>query len=113
MNTSAEMVKIRCLKSSDSDFERTLLSSLSIPSADDSAIEQTVLGILNTIQQKGDKALLQYTQQFDGINAKRVADLEIDSAQMAAAYKDLPKEQASALEKAAERVRVYHERQKK
>jgi histidinol dehydrogenase len=113
MNTSAEMVKIRRLKSSDSDFERTLLSSLSIPSADDSAIEQTVLGILNTIQQNGDKALLQYTRQFDGINAKSVADLEIDSTQMAAAYKDLPKEQASALEKAAERVRSYHERQKK
>jgi histidinol dehydrogenase len=113
MNTSAEMVKIRRLKSSDSDFERTLLSSLSIPSADDSAIEQTVLGILNTIRQNGDKALLRYTQQFDGISANSVSDLEIDSAQMVAAYKDLPKEQASALEKAAERVRVYHERQKK
>jgi len=113
MTSSADMVKIRRLKSGDADFERTLLSSLSIPSADDSAIEQTVLGILNTIQQNGDEALLQYTQQFDGINAKSVADLEIDSAQMAAAYKDLPREQASALEQAAERVRAYHERQKK
>jgi histidinol dehydrogenase len=113
MNTSAEMVKIRRLKSSDSDFERTLLSSLSIPSADDSAIEQTVLGILNTIQQNGDEALLRYTQQFDGINAKSVTDLEVDSVQMAAAYKNLPKEQASALEKATERIRIYHERQKK
>ena len=113
MTSSADMIKIRRLKSGDADFERTLLSSLSIPSADDSAIEQTVLGILNTIQQNGDEALLQYTQQFDGINAKSVADLEIDSAQMAAAYKDLPREQASALEQAAERVRAYHERQKK
>ena len=113
MTSSADMVKIRRLKSSDSDFERTLLSSLSIPSADDSEIEQTVLGILNTIQQNGDEALLQYTQQFDGINAKSVTDLEIDSAQMIAAYKDLPQEQASALEQAAERVRAYHERQKK
>ena len=113
MTSSADMVKIRRLKSGDADFERTLLSSLSIPSADDSAIEQTVLGILNTIQQNGDEALLQYTQQFDGINAKSVTDLEIDSAQMIAAYKDLPQEQASALEQAAERVRAYHERQKK
>jgi histidinol dehydrogenase len=113
MTSSADMVKIRRLKSGDADFERTLLSSLSIPSADDSEIEQTVLGILNTIQQNGDEALLQYTQQFDGINAKSVADLEIDSTQMAAAYKDLPQEQASALEQAAERVRAYHERQKK
>ena len=113
MTSSADMIKIRRLKSGDADFERTLLSSLSIPSADDSAIEQTVLGILNTIQQNGDEALLQYTQQFDGINAKSVADLKIDAAQMAAAYKDLPQEQASALEQAAERVRAYHERQKK
>lgn len=105
-------VKIRRLTSRDPGFEKTLLSSLSIPSADDQAIDQIVLGILERIEREGDAALLQYTQQFDRLVASQVRDLEITSADLAAAYQALPKEQASALRAAAERVRAYHERQK-
>jgi histidinol dehydrogenase len=105
-------VKIRRLTSRDSGFEKTLLSSLSIPSADDQAIDQIVLGILERIEREGDAALLQYTQQFDRLAVNQVGDLEITSADLTAAYQALPKEQASALRAAAERVRAYHERQK-
>jgi histidinol dehydrogenase len=85
---------------------------LSIPSADDHAIDQVVLGILERIEREGDAALLQYTQQFDRLAVNQVRDLEITSAELAMAYQSLPKEQASALRAAAERVRAYHERQK-
>jgi histidinol dehydrogenase len=105
-------VKIRRLTSRDSGFEKTLLSSLSIPSADNQAIDQIVLGILEHIEREGDAALLQYTQQFDRLAVNQVRDLEIASSDLAAAYQSLPKEQASALRAAAERVRAYHERQK-
>jgi len=105
-------VKIRRLTSRDPGFEKTLLSSLSIPSADDQAIDQIVLGILERIEREGDAALLQYTQQFDRLAVNQVRNLEITSADLAAAYQSLPKEQASALRAAAERVRAYHERQK-
>ena len=105
-------VKIRRLTSRDPGFEKTLLSSLSIPSADDQAIDQIVLGILERIEREGDAALLHYTQQFDCLAVNRVSDLEITSADLAAAYQALAQEQASALRAAAERVRAYHERQK-
>ena len=105
-------VKIRRLTSRDAGFEKTLLSSLSIPSADDQAIDQIVLGILERIEREGDAALLQYTQQFDRLAVNQVGDLEITSADLAAAYQSLAQEQASALRAAAERVRAYHERQK-
>ncbi len=105
-------VKIRRLTSRDPGFEKTLLSSLSIPSADDHAIDQVVLGILERIEREGDAALLQYTQQFDRLAVNQVADLKISSSDLAAAYQSLAQEQASALRAAAERVRVYHERQK-
>jgi histidinol dehydrogenase len=105
-------VKIRRLTSLDPGFEKTLLSSLSIPSADDHAIDQIVLGILERIEREGDAALLQYTQQFDRTAVNQVRDLEIASSDLAAAYQALPQEQASALRAAAERVRAYHERQK-
>jgi histidinol dehydrogenase len=105
-------VKIRRLTSRDPGFEKTLLSSLSIPSADDHAIDQVVLGILERIEREGDAALLQYTQQFDRLAVNQVRDLEIASADLAAAYQSLAQDQASALRAAAERVRAYHERQK-
>ncbi|NCU94251.1 MAG: histidinol dehydrogenase, partial [Burkholderiaceae bacterium] len=100
------------LTTRDPGFEKTLLSSLSIPSADDHAIDQVVLGILERIEREGDAALLQYTQQFDRLAASQVRDLEITSADLAAAYQSLPQDQASVLQAAAKRVRAYHERQK-
>jgi len=105
-------VKIRRLTSRDPGFDKTLLSSLSIPSADDHAIDQIVLRILEHIEREGDAALLHYTQQFDRLAVNRVSDLEITSADLAAAYQSLAQDQASALRAAAERVRAYHERQK-
>ena len=112
MSSSSASVKVRRLTTRDPGFEKTLLSSLSIPSADDHAIDQIVLGILERIEREGDAALLQYTQQFDRLAVNQVRDLEITSAELAMAYQSLPKEQASALRAAAERVRAYHERQK-
>jgi histidinol dehydrogenase len=83
-------VKIRRLTSRDPGFEKTLLSSLSIASADDQAIDQIVLGILERIEREGDAALLQYTHQFDRSAVTQVRDLEINSADLAAAYHALP-----------------------
>ena len=112
MSSSSASVKVRRLTTRDPGFEKTLLSSLSIPSADDHAIDQVVLGILERIEREGDAALLQYTQQFDRLAVNQVRDLEIASSDLAAAYQSLAQEQASALRAAAERVRAYHERQK-
>ncbi|MBM3349171.1 MAG: histidinol dehydrogenase [Betaproteobacteria bacterium] len=112
MSSSSASVKARRLTTRDPGFEKTLLSSLSIPSTDDHAIDQVVLGILERIEREGDAALLQYTQQFDRLAVNQVRDLEIASSDLAAAYQSLAQEQASALRAAAERVRAYHERQK-
>jgi histidinol dehydrogenase len=112
MSALTDALVVRRLSSSDADFESVLLSSLSIPSADDQEIERVVFQILHTIKLQGDDALLQYTKQFDRIDAKNVSELELTQAQLKDAYQSLAKDQASALGAAAERVRIYHERQK-
>ena len=112
MSSTTATVKVRRLSSKEAGFEKTLLSSLSIPSADDQAIDQRVLGILEKIRQEGDAALLEFTQQFDRLSVNQVRDLEITATDLASAYQALPQEQAVALQVAAERVRAYHERQK-
>jgi histidinol dehydrogenase len=77
----------------------------------DDAIEQRVAAILADVRQRGDAALLEYTARFDGLNAATVAELEIGRDAMAAALDAIPAAQRSALEQAAARVRLYHERQ--
>ena len=109
---SNQAVTVQRLKSSDPGFQKILLDSLSLPSADGQAIDQVVLNILAEIKTGGDDALLRYTKQFDRLSVKDVSDLEIGQADLESAYRSLPTEQAKALEIAGQRVRAYHEKQK-
>ena len=61
-------IKIKRLKSQDAGFKETLLSSLSLPMADDDAIDATVAKILLAVKEKGDEAVLGFTKQFDRLN---------------------------------------------
>lgn len=108
---SAE-VKVKRLNSKDAGFKDTLLSSLSLPMADDEAIDAAVLNILAKVKSEGDAAVLAFTKQFDRLNVARVTELEISQAELKKAYEGLPAEQKNALDIAAQRVRAYHEHQK-
>jgi len=105
-------IKIKRLKSQDVGFKEILLSSLSLPMADDDAIEVTVAKILLVVKEKGDEAVLGFTKQFDRLNVTSVSELEIPRKDLEQAYKSLSDEQKIALEIAAQRIRAYHERQK-
>ena len=105
-------IKIKRLKSQDAGFKEILLSSLSLPMADDDAIEATVAKILLAVKEKGDEAVLGFTKQFDRLNVASVSELEIPQKDLEQAYKSLSTEQKSALDIAAQRVRAYHEKQK-
>ena len=105
-------VKVKRLNSKDAGFKETLLSSLSLPMADDEAIDAVVVKILGQVKANGDAAVLDFTKQFDRLNVAGVAELEISQEELKKAYKDLSAEQKNALDIAAHRVRVYHEKQK-
>ncbi|MBU3608021.1 histidinol dehydrogenase [Polynucleobacter nymphae] len=105
-------IKIKRLNSQDADFKETLLSSLSLPMADDEAIDATVAKILLAVKEKGDEAVLGFTKQFDRLNVNQVSELEIPRKDLEQAYQSLSIEQKSALDVAAQRVRTYHEQQK-
>jgi histidinol dehydrogenase len=109
-------IKIKRLNSSDANFKATLMASLSLPSADDNAIDVAVMGILADVKARGDTAVLDYTKRFDRLSsanaATSVADLEIARSDLEQAYLQLPAEQKNALDIAASRVRAYHEQQR-
>jgi histidinol dehydrogenase len=79
--------------------------------AQDDVIERTVIGILADVKVRGDAAVIEYTNKFDRLTASGMADLELNKAELQAALDGLPAEQRQALEAAAHRIRIYHERQ--
>ena len=99
------------LDSKTADFDNALQALLSSTDEPDAAIVDTVGQIIKDIRQRGDEALLEYTNRFDRRQA-RLTDLEIERSDLDAALKRIPADVRESLEHAAERVRSFHEKQK-
>jgi histidinol dehydrogenase len=106
------MIQIKRLNSSSGDFNEKLDKLLAFDDAQDESIDTTVSGILAAIKKRGDEALLEYTRQFDRVDATAVAELELPKNRLHDALRTLPTDKRDALQQAAERVRAYHEKQK-
>ena len=105
------MLKIRKLHSSNTTFEAELSSLLAFESAQDPQLEQRVRDILLDVKTRGDAALLETTAKFDRWTPASVSALEVDRASMQRALAGLDQTVRAALETAAARIRIYHERQ--
>ena len=101
------------LSTASSTFEADFQARLHWSADTDAAIEQRVADILADVQKRGDAAVLDYTERFDGLAASSMAALELTQAELKAAFDGLPAVQRDALQAAARRVRTYHEAQKK
>jgi histidinol dehydrogenase len=105
-------IAIRRLNAAAPDFARHLDHLLSWESVSDDAVNQRVLEIIQAVRERGDAALVELTQRFDGLAVAGMADLILPRERLELALTRITPEQRAALEKAAERVRLYHERQK-
>jgi histidinol dehydrogenase len=106
-------IQIRQLDSTAADFAARLRAVLAFEASEDEAIDQAAARILADVKARGDAAVLQYTNQFDRLNAGSIAVLEIKREELQTALDNLPGARRAALQTAADRVRAYHERQKK
>jgi len=109
MNPKATPIR---LSTADAGFEAAFARRLHWSSDTDQAIEQRVADILADVRHRGDEAVLDYTRRFDGVQARRMADLEIGAHEFRAAFESLAPAQQRALQEATDRVRRYHEAQK-
>lgn len=103
---------IRRLNAADADFARHLDHLLSWESVSDDGVNVRVLEIIKAVRERGDAALVELTQRFDGLQVASMADLILPRARLEQALERITPAQREALEIAAERVRSYHERQK-
>ncbi|ERI50457.1 histidinol dehydrogenase [Pseudomonas sp. EGD-AK9] len=105
-------IAVRRLNAADQDFARHLDHLLSWESVSDDGVNQRVLEIIQAVRERGDAALVEYTQRFDGLEVASMADLILPRERLELALERISPAQRQALEVAAERVRSYHERQK-
>ena len=101
------------LSTASPNFEADFKARLHWSADTDAAIEQRVADILADVKLRGDTAVMEYTERFDGLKATDMSALEMTQAELKAAFDGLPAVQRTALEAAASRVRSYHEAQKK
>lgn len=103
---------IKRLDASEADFDARLKNLLAFESTRDAEIEATVVAILEDVRTRGDAAVLEYTQRFDRLAAIALTELEVSRDRLQAAYDGLDAGLRAALDEAAARIRVYHERQR-
>ena len=101
------------LSTSAPNFEAEFQARLFWSDAADAPIEQRVSEIVADVRLRGDAAVLECTNRFDGLNAASVGELEIGKDELRRAFDAIAPEQREALLFAARRVRSYHEAQKK
>lgn len=105
------VTKISRFDSGAADFLDSLDTLLAFESSTDDAIETAVAGILRDVRARGDEAVMDYTRRFDRMDCAAMVELELPRSSDAA-YAGLSDTQRTALAEAADRVRIYHERQK-
>jgi histidinol dehydrogenase len=105
-------MKVRVLDTRDPDFDAAFGQLVAIDTAVDREIDRAACAIVEDVKARGDAAVLDYTRRFDRVDAPSVAALEIGAAEMNAALESLPLEQRAALEAAARRIQVFHEKQR-
>jgi histidinol dehydrogenase len=106
------MFEVSRLNYQQADFWPKLSELLAWEGVSDNAVTDTVRNILADVKQRGDAAVVEYSRKFDRVKASQLTELEIPIARAQASLKSIPAAQREALEKAAERVRRYHEHQK-
>lgn len=93
---------------SPEEFKAVFISKKTKKQPFDSDILQTVKNILDDIRIRGDKALKEYTEKFDGLSAD---SLLVSKEERAKAWNEVAPEVVEALKKAADNIRSFHSKQ--
>ena len=106
------MADIRKLSTADGDFDAQLEQLLAWESVSDDAVNDVVKQVIADIRSRGDLALMDFTNRFDGWEAKAPSDLAVPVERLKQAWEGLSAEQQQALQHAVDRVKAYAEHQK-
>ena len=102
---------MKTLNYKNPNFKSQLDTLLDWDSVSNQQVQKTVKQVLQEVKTQGDRAILHYSNKFDGNNVTDIAQLIIAPERLQQALESISKEQRQALQTACERVRLYHEKQ--
>jgi histidinol dehydrogenase len=102
---------ISIIKYGDAEGKKLVEDILSRSQLENKEVQTIVDGIIANIRANGDKALFEYTKQFDkfDVNADNV---QLTQAEIDEAYKLVDAELIEVIKKSASRIAAFHEKQK-
>ena len=104
------MLKLRQLTTTAPEFSQQLRQLLEFTAADAAAISATVSQIVTAVRERGDAALVEYTNRFDQRAVQAAGELEIKNCAYFVAQ--IPTAMREALQAAAIRIQRFHQHQR-
>ncbi|MEM7440174.1 MAG: histidinol dehydrogenase, partial [Pseudomonadota bacterium] len=98
------------IRSDNRDFESFFQTLLLAKREDSPDVDATVAQIISDVRELGDAAVIDLTEQFDGI-ALTPDTMAFSESEINEEISKVTVEEAEALQIAADRIRAYHERQ--
>ncbi len=105
------MPTINRMHSGEPDFFASLEKMLTWEDEAGEDLERRVREIIQAVRRRGDDALIEYTNRFDRRDVKDAAQLVLGESELAQAQARITPGERSALCRAEERIRSYHQRQ--
>ena len=102
-------MSIRRLNTQQPDFAAKFSELVAVDSSVDPEITRRAEAIVQDVRARGDEAVLEYTNRFDHMDVKSVAEFRLTEEDLKEALETLPKDQKDALTQAAQRIREFHE----
>ena len=99
---------MKLLRIGEKGFDQYLSEVEGRLSQDGIDLEREVRSILKDVRQRGDRALIHYTQLFDGVRVE-IPRLQVNRGEVKQAYRKVPSDFLATLEKAAHRIRRFHQ----
>jgi histidinol dehydrogenase len=102
---------MRIVSTKDRGFPAALKKLLTRGETGEQAVEKKVQTILEEVRRKGDRALIAYTRQWDGV-VLTPSTLRVSPEAVQGAYRALRKDEIRALRYAARNISLFHRRQR-
>jgi histidinol dehydrogenase len=98
---------MKILRAGEKAFERYLSQVEGRGAQDSLRLEKKIRPILRDVRERGDQALVQYTEAFDGLRIP-IRELQVRRSEVKEAYRRIPRDFLGTLKKATRRIRKFH-----
>ena len=98
------------LSSEDQNFTDLISSLTSWDSSSNEEVNSTVKKIIDDVIKNGDQSVLDFTQEFDSVDAGSISELVISKERLKKSFDNLDEDQKTALSIAADRIKSYHQK---